>query len=325
MSLCLREAISFSELFLFKGVLTHRTFQTNQAMQFEKKKIWMLGFHQTKGRLLFFPSSTKYICFSSTRLYSSIHASLSEPQERFCGRFRIKRSGSHQVTHRSAGSPHWHWHWLDQDFKTFLKSQNNFVVTVFLALPEMLGRGNILPGYCSLKQIVWKFMKEEAKVFVGMTDSSRFSETSLNPEMTEEKIGFHFSFLYPGSRPLTICVIPLFHCKAFKFSHYTRYYSGASKTSQHPLPSLKPFLCQLSLSPSFYLQPNSSRTVTSVHFVTALLPPNWFLRPALEVTENFYGLQIQWRVLGSIQQYNLKALAISHISDYPKPNSYSSP
>lgn len=61
------------------------------------------------------------------------------------------------------------------------------MVTVFLALPEMLGRGNILPGYCSLKQIVRKFMKEEAKVFVGMTDGSRFSETSLNPEMTERK------------------------------------------------------------------------------------------------------------------------------------------
>ena len=38
MSLRLREAISFSELYLFKGVLTHRTFQTNEAMQFEKKK-----------------------------------------------------------------------------------------------------------------------------------------------------------------------------------------------------------------------------------------------------------------------------------------------
>ena len=74
MSLRLREAISFSELYLFKGVLTHRTFQTNEAMQFEKKKkIWMLGFHQTKGRLLFSPSSMKYICFSSTRLHSNIH------------------------------------------------------------------------------------------------------------------------------------------------------------------------------------------------------------------------------------------------------------
>lgn len=174
------------------------------------------------------------------------------------------------------------------------------MVTVFLVFPEMLGRGNTLPGYCSLKQIVRKFMKEEAKVFAGMTDSSRFSETSLNPEMTEEKAGFHFSLLYPEPRPLTICVIPLFHCRAFKFSHYTRYYSWASKPTQHPLPSLKPFLCQLSLSPSFYLQPNSSRTVISVHFVTASLPPNWCLRPALEATEDFYGLQIQWRVLGSI-------------------------
>jgi len=53
------------------------------------------------------------------------------------------------------------------------------VVIVLLVFPEILGRGNILPGYCSLKQILWKFMKEEAKVFFRMTDSSRFSETFL--------------------------------------------------------------------------------------------------------------------------------------------------
>lgn len=60
------------------------------------------------------------------------------------------------------------------------------MVIEFLVFPEMLGRGNILPGYCSLKQILWKFMKEEAKLLIRMTDSSRFSKTFLNSEMTEE-------------------------------------------------------------------------------------------------------------------------------------------
>lgn len=84
------------------------------------------------------------------------------------GDLGCKQSSSHFVTHKSAGSPHWYRHQLDQGIKIFLMSQNNFVVIVFQIFPEMLGRGNIPPGNCSLKHILWNFMKEESKVFIKM-------------------------------------------------------------------------------------------------------------------------------------------------------------
>lgn len=142
------------------------------------------------------------------------------------------------------------------------------MVIVFPVSPEMLGRGNILPGYYSLKQILWKFMKEEAKLFIRMTDSSRFSKTFLNSEMTEEK-----AVLLLSPVPW---ILPLLHYSSFSLQNIQvlplrQIYSWASKGTQNSLPYSKTFLFQLSLFPSFCLQPSSSRTVISVHFVTAWL------------------------------------------------------
>ena len=138
-------------------------------------------------------------------------------------------------------------------------------------------------------------MKEEANLFIRMTDSSRFSKTFLNSEMTEEK-----TVLLLSPVPW---ILPLLHYSSFSLQNIQvlplrQIYSWASKGTQNSLPYSKTFLFQLSLFTTELLK--NSYLCPLCHCLASQLTPNWFLLLALEAMEDFYGLQIQWRVLGSI-------------------------